>query len=173
MAQTMKADQVAMAPAPIDASARAQTPSATRPNIGASVRLMFAKRRTMAAEWLGTAAGCDSARRARRISRIILRRRAAASGSARPPLPCSLDSTMPARRRRPWEEQLKLYNSNVAPNPRRVRIFLAEKGLSIPQVQVDLGKLEHKTPEFAALSPFQVIPALELDDGTVIGESIA
>ena len=68
---------------------------------------------------------------------------------------------------------MKLYNSNVAPNPRRVRIFLAEKGLSIPQVQVDLGKLEHKTPEFAALSPFQVIPALELDDGTVIGESIA
>jgi len=68
---------------------------------------------------------------------------------------------------------LKLYNSNVAPNPRRVRIFLAEKGLSIPQVQVDLGNLEHKKPEFAALSPFQVIPALELDDGTVIGESIA
>ncbi|HTR11934.1 MAG TPA: glutathione S-transferase [Roseiarcus sp.] len=68
---------------------------------------------------------------------------------------------------------MKLYNSNVAPNPRRVRIFLAEKGLSIPQVQVDLGKLEHKTPEFAAMSPFQVIPALELDDGTVIGESIA
>ena len=68
---------------------------------------------------------------------------------------------------------MKLYNSNVAPNPRRVRIFRAEKGLSIPQVQVDLGKLEHKTPEFAAMSPFQVIPALELDDGTVIGESIA
>jgi len=68
---------------------------------------------------------------------------------------------------------LKLYNSNVAPNPRRVRIFLAEKGVSIPQVQVDLGKLEHKTPEFAAVSPFQVIPALELDDGTVIGETIA
>jgi len=41
---------------------------------------------------------------------------------------------------------LKLYNSNVAPNPRRVRIFLAEKGVSIPQVQVDLGKLEHKRP---------------------------
>ena len=68
---------------------------------------------------------------------------------------------------------MKLYNSNVAPNPRRVRIFLAEKGVSIPQVQVDLGKLEHKTPEFAAVSPFQVIPALELDDGTVIGETIA
>ena len=68
---------------------------------------------------------------------------------------------------------MKLYNSNVAPNPRRVRIFLAEKGVSIPQVHVDLGKLEHKTPEFAAVSPFQVIPALELDDGTVIGETIA
>ena len=68
---------------------------------------------------------------------------------------------------------MRLYNSNVAPNPRRVRIFLAEKGVSIPLVQVDLGKLEHKTPEFAAVSPFQVIPTLELDDGTVIGESIA
>jgi glutathione S-transferase len=68
---------------------------------------------------------------------------------------------------------LKLYNSNSAPNPRRVRIFLAEKSLSIPRVEIDLGKLEHKTPEFSAVSPFQVIPALELDDGVVIGESIA
>ena len=40
---------------------------------------------------------------------------------------------------------MKLYNSNFAPNPRRVRIFLAEKGLSIPRIEVDLGKLEHKT----------------------------
>ena len=71
------------------------------------------------------------------------------------------------------EEWLKLYNSNFAPNPRRVRIFLAEKGLSIPLVEVDLGRLEHKTAEYSAVSPFQVIPALELDDGTVIGESIA
>ncbi len=68
---------------------------------------------------------------------------------------------------------MKLYNSNFAPNPRRVRIFLAEKGVSIPRVEVDLGKLEHKTPEFSALNPFQTIPALQLDDGTVIGESIA
>jgi glutathione S-transferase len=71
------------------------------------------------------------------------------------------------------EGRLKLYNSNFAPNPRRVRIFLAEKGLSIPRVEVDLGKLEHKTAEFSALNPFQTIPVLELDDGTKISESIA
>ena len=68
---------------------------------------------------------------------------------------------------------MKLYNSNLAPNPRRVRIFLAEKGVSIPRVEVDLGKLEHKTAEFSALNPFQTIPVLELDDGTKIAESIA
>jgi glutathione S-transferase len=68
---------------------------------------------------------------------------------------------------------MKLYNSNLAPNPRRVRIFLAEKGVSIPRVEVDLGKLQHKTPEFAGLNPFQTIPILELDDGTRIAESIA
>ena len=68
---------------------------------------------------------------------------------------------------------MKLYNSNFAPNPRRVRVFLAEKGVSIPRVEVDLARLEHKTPEYSAVNPFQVIPALELDDGAVISESIA
>jgi glutathione S-transferase len=68
---------------------------------------------------------------------------------------------------------MKLYNSNLAPSPRRVRIFLAEKAISIPRVEVDLGKLEHKAPEFLALNPFQTIPILELDDGTRIAESIA
>ncbi len=68
---------------------------------------------------------------------------------------------------------MKLYNSNLAPSPRRVRIFLAEKGVSIPRVEVDLGKLEHKTSEFSALNPFQTIPILELDDGTRIAKSIA
>ena len=68
---------------------------------------------------------------------------------------------------------MKLYNSNLAPSPRRVRIFLAEKGVSIPRVEVDLAKLEHKRPEFSALNPFQTIPILELDDGTRIAESIA
>ena len=68
---------------------------------------------------------------------------------------------------------MRLYNSNVAPNPRRVRIFLAEKGVSVPLVQVDLGKMEHKTPVYSAVNPFHTIPALEFDDGTVICESIA
>jgi glutathione S-transferase len=68
---------------------------------------------------------------------------------------------------------VKLYNSNLAPNPRRVRIFMAEKGGTIPRIEVDLAKLEHRTPEFSALNPFQTIPILELDDGTKIAESIA
>jgi glutathione S-transferase len=68
---------------------------------------------------------------------------------------------------------MRLYNSNLAPNPRRVRIFLAEKGLSLPTVDVDLGRLEQKSAVFSALNPFQAVPALELDDGTIIAESIA
>ena len=68
---------------------------------------------------------------------------------------------------------MRLYNSSVAPNPRRVRIFLAEKGVSVPLVEVNLAKFEHKTPAFSAVNPFHTIPALELDDGTVICESIA
>ena len=68
---------------------------------------------------------------------------------------------------------MKLYNSNLAPSPRRVRTFLAEKGVSIPCVEVDLAKLEHKTVEFSGLNPFETIPILELDDGTRIAELIA
>ena len=68
---------------------------------------------------------------------------------------------------------MKLYNSNLAPNPRRVRIFLAEKGVEISRVEVDLANLEHKRPDFSVLNPFETIPVLELDDGTRIAESIA
>ncbi len=68
---------------------------------------------------------------------------------------------------------MKLYDGGRAPNPRRVRIFLAEKGISLPLEQIDLNSLEHKKPNFTAINPFQRIPALELDDGTVIGESVA
>src|ERR1700728_1138140 len=68
---------------------------------------------------------------------------------------------------------MKLYNSDRAPSPRRVLFFLAEKGLSIPRVEVDLAKLEHKTAEFSGLNPFETIPILELDDGTRIAETIA
>jgi glutathione S-transferase len=68
---------------------------------------------------------------------------------------------------------MKLYNSPLAPNPRRVRIFLAEKNLNVPIVNVDLGRLEQKSDEFAAINPFQRIPVLELEDGVVLSESIA
>ena len=68
---------------------------------------------------------------------------------------------------------MRLYHSNLAPNARRVRMFLAEKGLEVPLVPVDLAKLEQRTNEFKAKNPFQTVPALELDDGTIITESIA
>jgi len=68
---------------------------------------------------------------------------------------------------------MRLYNSNLAPNPRRVRIFLAEKGVTVPTVDVDLARLQQKSQAFSALNPFQGIPALELDDGTIIAESVA
>lgn len=68
---------------------------------------------------------------------------------------------------------MKLYDSGRAPNPRRVRIFLAEKGISIPTVQVDLGKMEHRSEGFTRLNPRQKVPVLVLDDGTAICETIA
>jgi glutathione S-transferase len=68
---------------------------------------------------------------------------------------------------------MKLYDSKAAPNPRRVRIFLAEKGIAIPTEQVDLGAQQQKTSEFTAINPMQRVPALVLEDGTVITESIA
>ncbi|MGQ3675007.1 glutathione S-transferase family protein [Xanthobacter sp. TB0139] len=68
---------------------------------------------------------------------------------------------------------MKLYDADFAPNPRRVRIFLAEKGISIPHVPVDLRTLEHKGEAFRSLNPQCQVPALELDDGTVICESTA
>jgi len=68
---------------------------------------------------------------------------------------------------------MKFYDSPFAPNARRVRIFLAEKGLTLPTVQVDLGKLEHKSDAFRSLNIKQRVPVLELDDGTHIAESIA
>ena len=68
---------------------------------------------------------------------------------------------------------MKLYDGGRAPNPRRVRVFLAEKGIKIPAEQVDLGALAHKSPAFAAINPLMRVPALELDDGTIITESIA
>ena len=68
---------------------------------------------------------------------------------------------------------MKLYDSKSAPNPRRARIFLAEKGITVPTEQVDIMIMQHKTPEYAAINPLQRMPALVLDDGTIITESIA
>jgi len=68
---------------------------------------------------------------------------------------------------------MKLYDYQPAPNPRRVRIFLAEKGIEVPNVQVDIMKGEHKQPEYLKIAPNGLLPALELDDGTVLLESVA
>jgi glutathione S-transferase len=68
---------------------------------------------------------------------------------------------------------MRLYDGGRAPNPRRVRIFLAEKGLSVPLVPVDIAKLEQRSPAYSAVNPLQKLPALELDDGAVLTESIA
>jgi glutathione S-transferase len=68
---------------------------------------------------------------------------------------------------------MKLYDGGRAPNPRRTRIFLSEKGITLPTETLDILALEHKTPAFTALNPLQRLPVLVLDDGTVITESIA
>ncbi|HZV21818.1 MAG TPA: glutathione S-transferase [Hyphomicrobiales bacterium] len=68
---------------------------------------------------------------------------------------------------------MKILEERRAPNPRRVRFFLAEKGISVPFEQVDITKGEHKTVEFAKLNPVQRLPVLLLDDGTAISETMA
>lgn len=68
---------------------------------------------------------------------------------------------------------MKLYDSKTAPNPRRARIFLAEKGISVPTVQVDIAKAENASEEFRRVNPLGRLPVLELDDGTAIAESVA
>jgi len=68
---------------------------------------------------------------------------------------------------------MKLYDGGRAPNPRRVRIFLAEKGIDVPTEQIDLGALQQRSDAYTAINPMQRVPALVLDDGTVIAESIA
>jgi glutathione S-transferase len=68
---------------------------------------------------------------------------------------------------------MKLYDGGRAPNPRRTRIFLAEKGIRLPTEQVDLDAMEQMSAAYAAINPIKRVPALVLDDGTVITESIA
>jgi glutathione S-transferase len=68
---------------------------------------------------------------------------------------------------------VRLWDADWAPNPRRVRIYLAEKGLSIDSRKVDLAAGAHLRPEFLALSPRGTVPVLELDDGETIADSVA
>jgi len=62
---------------------------------------------------------------------------------------------------------------NPAPNPRRVRIFLAEKGIDLPETRIDMMKREHKSEEHKARNSLGQIPTLVLDDGTAISETVA
>ncbi len=68
---------------------------------------------------------------------------------------------------------MKLYDFTMAPNPRRVRIFLAEKGIQVPVEQVNIASGEHKQPDYLAKNPMGTLPTLELDDGTCLAESVA
>jgi len=70
---------------------------------------------------------------------------------------------------------LILYSSKLAPSPLKVLIFLKEKGIldQVKIIDLDLGKLEHKTPEYKAIAPNSRVPALKLDDGTIILETTA
>jgi len=68
---------------------------------------------------------------------------------------------------------VKIYESHNAPNPRRVRIFLAEKGIQISYEEVDIGKKVNRSDEFRKKNSLATVPVLELDDGTYISESVA
>jgi glutathione S-transferase len=68
---------------------------------------------------------------------------------------------------------MKIYNSQAAPNPRRVRVFLAEKGIQVPYEDIDIVKAVNRQPEFRTKNPMAGVPVLELDDGTCIAESVA
>ncbi|MGI9413506.1 MAG: glutathione S-transferase family protein [Hyphomicrobiales bacterium] len=68
---------------------------------------------------------------------------------------------------------MKLYQDERAVNPRRVRIFAAEKGLELELENIDIFKADHMTDDFSGMNPMQRVPVLELDDGTAISESVA
>ena len=68
---------------------------------------------------------------------------------------------------------MKIYDSKTAPNPRRVRIFVAEKGIQIPYEEVDLVKAVNRGEELRKKNPSGTVPVLELDDGTCISETVA
>ena len=67
---------------------------------------------------------------------------------------------------------MKFYDCSTAPSPRRVRIFLAEKGITVPTIQVDLRNGEQFSPAFRAINPDCTVPVLELDNGTTIADIV-
>ncbi len=68
---------------------------------------------------------------------------------------------------------MRLYDCKMAPNPRRVRIFLAEKGIAVSTVEVDIVAGQNLQPEYLAVNPRGLLPTLELDDGRRIDETVA
>jgi glutathione S-transferase len=68
---------------------------------------------------------------------------------------------------------MKILEFTQAPNPRRVRVFLAEKGIQVPFEQVNLGTADNRKPDFLKINPMGGVPVLQLDDGTYIAESVA
>ncbi len=68
---------------------------------------------------------------------------------------------------------MKFYDCKTAPSPRRVRVFMAEKGIEIETIQVDLGSGEQFSPAFRKINPDCVVPVLQLDDGTSLSEVVA
>jgi glutathione S-transferase len=72
-----------------------------------------------------------------------------------------------------WEAEMRLFDFALAPNPRRVRMFLTEKSVEIPLVQVNTREREQFDESFVAKNPLKAVPVLELDDGTCISESVA
>src|SRR5260370_35416551 len=76
-------------------------------------------------------------------------------------------------KKRIGESKMKIYDYKLAPNPRRVRVFLAEKGISVPFEEVDIFKGVNRQPEFLKKNSLGGIPVLELDDGRHLAESVA
>jgi glutathione S-transferase len=76
-------------------------------------------------------------------------------------------------KRQTYEDAMKLYDYSPAPNPRRVRIFAAEKGIELKLEEVDIFAGRSRTPEFLAINSSGAVPVLELDDGSHLSESVA
>jgi glutathione S-transferase len=68
---------------------------------------------------------------------------------------------------------MKLYDMKFAPNPRRVRMFLAEKGVEIERIEIDIQAGDNLKPDYLAINPRGVVPTLLLDDGRILDESVA